>query len=83
MAVVIALIITPLLILTSEKLMTPGRDVSALPSFFMSGLLPLILLLVISTVHLVLDRLYGLDHDQCLVPGKRYDPDGALANSGI
>jgi quinol-cytochrome oxidoreductase complex cytochrome b subunit len=49
-AAVIALIVTPLLILTSETLITPGRDVSALPSFFMSGLLPLFLLLVIGGV---------------------------------
>ncbi len=45
-AAVIAFLVTPLLILTSEKLITPGPDISALPSFFMSGLLLLVLLLV-------------------------------------
>ena len=49
-AAVVALLLTPLLILASEKLLTPGADVSAMPSFFMSGLLPLILLFVISGV---------------------------------
>jgi quinol-cytochrome oxidoreductase complex cytochrome b subunit len=50
MAAVVALLVTPLLILISEKLMTPGREVSAILSFFMSGLLPLVLLLVISGI---------------------------------
>ncbi len=49
-AAVIALLVTPLLILTSEKMMTPGREISAIPSFFMSGLLPLVLLFVITVV---------------------------------
>jgi quinol-cytochrome oxidoreductase complex cytochrome b subunit len=49
-AAVIALLVTPLLILTSEKMMTPGREISAILSFFMSGLLPLVLLFVITVV---------------------------------
>lgn len=49
-AAVVSLLLTPLLILASEKLISPGGDVSAMPSFFMSGLLPLVLLFVISGV---------------------------------
>jgi quinol-cytochrome oxidoreductase complex cytochrome b subunit len=47
MAAVISLLITPVLILADEKLMAPGREITTMPSFLMSGLLPFVLLLFV------------------------------------